>query len=266
MLRKLGLLATAALLVAGCGDRGLYNKSFYRPANAVMLQDVTAGGKPVVFSYTHNLELILPHGGVKQSFEKARDTCLHEAALACELVSASLSSGLSSDEASVVVALPHDRVAVFEKMLTDAGASVQSRSTNAENVTTQASDNDRKIAQLTAWRDRLAALAKRNNLSVADVMKVEAELSKVEADLGAALAEKHDIGNRIAKELVTISFGEKERALAPIGRVFVNAGATLTDSTASAIEFLIRVVPWLPIIFAGLWLVRWLWSKRKKTA
>jgi len=258
MLRKLGLIAAAALLAAGCGDRGLYNKSFYRPANAVMLQDVTAGGKPVVFSYTHNLELILPHGGVKQSFEKARDTCLRDAVLACELVSASLSSGEPSTYASVVVALPHDKVAVFEKSLTDAGASVQSRATNAENVTTAASDNDRKIAQLTAWRDRLAALAKRSDLSVADVMKVEAEL-------GAALAEKHDIGNRIAKELVTISFNEKEPALAPIKRAFAGAGDALIESTASAIEFLIRIIPWLPIIFAGLWLVRWLWSKRKKT-
>jgi len=48
--------------------------------------------------------------------------------------------------------------------------------------------------------------------------------------------------------------------------VFVNAGATLISSTAAAIEFLIQIVPWLPIIVAGLWLGRWLWSKRKKSA
>jgi hypothetical protein len=265
MLRKLGLIAAAALLVAGCGDRigrGGYANALVEP---MMLKD-RSDTHAQVFSYSHSLGLILPHGGVKSSFEKAREACLHAAALKCELVSASLSSGEVSAYATVVVALPHDKVAVFEKSLTNAGASVQSRTTNAENVTTEASDNDRKIAQLTAWRDRLAALAKRSDLSVADVMKVEAELSKVEADLGAALAEKRDIGNRIAKELVAVSFSEKEGAFAPIGRVFANADATLTDSTASAIEFLIRVVPWLPIILAGLWLVRWLWSKRKKTA
>lgn len=264
MLRKVGLIAAVALLLAGCGN-GLNNRQFYHPANALM-EKLAVDGKQVVFSYTHSLDLVLPHGGVKASFESARDTCLREKTLDCDLVSASLTSGQSGDEASMMVALPHDKVAVFEKKLTDTGATVQSRSTNAENVTTAAGDNGRKIVQLTAWRDRLAALAKRSDLSVSDLMKVEAELSKVEADLSAALAEKRDITNRIAKEILTISFGERQSAWTPLGRVFTDAGDTLVSSTASAIEFLIRIVPWLPILFAGLWLVRWLWSKRKKTA
>ena len=265
MLRKLGLIAVAALLLAGCGDRagkGGYANSLVEPFQLRQQADA----KEQVFSYTHSLGLILPRGGVKGSFDTARNACLHQAALNCELVSATLSSGETSDYASVVVALPHEKVAVFEKKLTDAGAIVQSRSTSAENVTTQASDNERKIAQLTAYRDRLTALTKRSDLSVADAMKVAAELSKVESDLGTALTEKRDIANRVAKEILNVSFSEKEPVLAPIGRVFVNAGATLISSTAAAIEFLIQIVPWLPIIVAGLWLGRWLWSKRKKSA
>lgn len=263
MLRKVGLLAVAALLLTGCGDR--VGGSAYKLIEPMAMQ-VAADSRAQSFSYTHRLDLTLPHGGVKTNFELAREACLKRAALKCDLLSASLTDGETTSYGQVIVALPHDRVAVFEKTLTDAGARVQARATNAENVTTQAGDNNRKIAQLTAWRDRLAALAKRSDLSVSDLMKIEAELSKVEADLGAALAEKRDIEGHIAKEIVTVSFSEREGALAPIGRVMANAGDTLVSSAASAIEFLIRIVPWLPILFAGLWLVRWLWSKRKKPA
>jgi hypothetical protein len=261
MLRKVGLIAAAALLLAACGDHG--GGAAYKLVEPQLMQ-VGIDGRGQNFSYTHRLELVLADGGVKASFELARETCLKQAALKCDLLSASLTAGETTSYGQVVVALPHDKVATFEKTLTDAGATVQSRSTNAENVTTAAGDNERKIVQLTAWRDRLAALAKRNDLSVSDLMKVEAELSKVEADLSAALAEKRDITNRIAKEILTISFGEREGTLAPVGRVLTNAGTTLVSSTATAVEFLIRIVPWLPIILAGLWLVRWIWSKRKK--
>jgi len=264
MVRKLGLIVLAALLLGGCGDR--IGRSGLSRAPMMLALHGSADGKPQIFSYTHRLDLILPQGGVKRSFETGRDACLNRASLHCDLLTASLSSGESGDEASIIVAVPHDQVAVFEKILTGTGASVQSRSANAENVATEAGDNDRKVVQLKAWRDRLAALSKRSDISVADLMKVEAELSKAEADLGAAEAEKHDIDGRIAKEVVSVSFNERESVLAPIGRVFANAGATLIDSVANAIEFLIRVIPWLPIVLAGLWLIRWLWWRRKKAS
>lgn len=261
MLRKFGLCLAAALFLAGCNDYG--GKGDYL---ASQFAGGDGQGGSAAFSYTHRLALIVPHGGVKKSFETARDACLKDKTLVCDLSSASLNSGENSDSARMVVALPHDKVAVFEKILTDSGASVQSRSTTAENVTAQASDNDRKIAQLTAWRDRLAELSKRSNLSVADAMKIGEDLSKVEADLEAALAEKRAIATRIAKETVTVAFNEKEAALAPFTRVFANAGDTLIGSTASAIAFLIMILPWLPIVLAGLWLIRWLWTRRKKPA
>jgi hypothetical protein len=221
----------------------------------------------------------MTHAAVKPRFERARDKCLHDAALNCKLITATISANASGyaagDEATLAVALPHDKVAQFENSLLEplnedgsAKVNVQGRSTSAENVATQASDNERKVAQLTAYRDRLEALAKRSDLSVADLMKVEAELAKVQGDLDAALAEKRDIGERITREYLTVSFGETEAAAAPIAQVFSEAGDTLVESTAAALGFLIRALPWLPIVGGGVLLVAWLWRlvRRKKTA
>ena len=276
-MRRIAICLIALVVLAGCGERTPRYARGYALSTVALKEQVAPDGQ--VFSYSHALALVMPHDAVRPRFERARDRCLHDAALDCKLISASISANnggyQTGDEASLLVALPHDKIAVFEKAVLEPVAedgtgkvTVQSRSTTAENVATQASDNEHKVAQLTAYRDRLEALAKRGDLSVADIMKVEAELSKVQGDLDAALTEKRDIGERIAKETLSISLGETESAIAPIAQTWNNAGDTLLESTASALAFLIQIVPWLPIAGGGIVLVGWLWRlvRRKKTA
>ena len=273
MSRKSIVCLFAVLLLAGCGRSPL--GTGYAVTYPEQLRDSNAQ----TFSYTHFLRLVMAHDSVKPRFERARDLCLRDAALGCKLIAAAISVNdnayVTGDQASLAVALPHDKVAVFEKALLEPlpqdgsdKVSVQSRTTSAENVTTEASDTDRKITQLTAYRDKLAVLAKRSDLSVADLMKVEAELSKVEGDLDAALSDKRDVGERIAKERLTVSLGEKQALSAPIARVWHNAVDTFVESTANAIDFLIRVIPWLPIVAGGVFLVSlfWRWFRRRKAA
>jgi Domain of unknown function (DUF4349) len=281
MPRNLIIGLAALVVLAGCGQPTTgYHRSYYNAAPPAMYETLKAdvGGEPVqAFSYSHFLNLAMAHDSVKPRFERARDLCLHDATLDCKLIAASISASddATGDEASLTVALPHDKIAVFEKSLLDslpqdgsAKVAVLSRSTNAENVVTEASDSDRKLAQLTSYRDKLAALAKRTDLSVGDLMKVEAELAKVESDLSAALAEKRDVTERVAKERLTVSLGETQDWSAPLARVWQNASGALVDSTASALEFLIRALPWLPIFAAGIALAAWIWRlvRRRKQA
>ncbi|MDR3528186.1 MAG: DUF4349 domain-containing protein [Rhizomicrobium sp.] len=257
MLRKIGMCAAAVLLLTGCSERGAYS-TIGRLSSALVMKDKIEG-VPQVFSYTHSLGLVVPHGEITPRFEKAREACLHQADLACSLLSANSSSNSWGDDATLVVTLPHGKIATFEKQLTGAGVIVQSRSSAAENVGAQARDNEHKLAQLTAYRDKLAAMAKAKDLSIDDLIKVESELTRIEADLDAALAVKRDISERLAKESLTVSFGESQAALAPISRAFTGAGDALVESTAAVIDFVIRIVPWLPIIAGAVFLLRWLW-------
>ncbi|HUO91679.1 MAG TPA: DUF4349 domain-containing protein, partial [Rhizomicrobium sp.] len=164
---------------------------------------------------------------------------------------------------------PHNKVAAYEKDLVapvtgekSGDAAITSRSTTAQNVTQEATAADRKIAQLSDYRDRLQSLLKRPGLSVDDLIKVESELSKTQSDLDDALSQKTDVDNRLAREQVSISLNERAipaGAFTPVADVWQNAVDILGESTASALRFVIGIVPWLPLLVGAIFLIRWVW-------
>ena len=262
MPRKLSFILIAVLSLAGC------TRSGGPPERLMLSRDYAAQDKPAsppdqaqIFSFSHSLTLLMGHDAVKSRYDTARESCLHDASLHCKLQSASLDEAADGASAHLEVALPHDKLAAFEARLLkpEGDVEIRSRSTRAESVESQASDVAKKVAQLGKYRDGLAGLAKRPNLSVDDFIKVQSELSKTEADLDEALAQKRDIAGRIARELLSIDLEERVTAASPLGQVWSGAGDMLIYSTADVLRFLIQSIPWLPVIVAVFFLFRWLW-------
>jgi predicted small lipoprotein YifL len=267
MPRNLPLILLALLVLAGCSRSGPLERAAY-PAitlSAPVAQDKPDPDQAQIFSYSHMLALAMGHDAVKARYERARESCLHDATLHCKLISANLDEAMDGAAARLDVALPHDQVAGFEAGLLKPvpqdrdGVEQRSRSTRAESVENQKSDTDRKVAQLTKYRDGLAELARRPGLSVDDFIKVQQELSKTEADLDEALSAKRDIAGRIARESLSIEMVERVRTVSPIGEVWNESGALLIANTADVLRFVIAFVPWLPIVLGVFFLLRWLW-------
>src|ERR1051325_7921159 len=197
------------LLLVGCGRGERFS--------ALTLDRPIEPPQDQAFSYFHSLALLMDRETVEPRYNAARERCLRDRSLHCQLMSASSSVGDYDDpnriSAELRSALPHDRVGVYEAGLTrrlpgeTRDVVIQSHSTRAENVTDEAVDLDKKIAQLTAYRDSLAAMAKRPNLSVSDLIKIESELSKTQADLDQATPQGRDVAARVASE-------QQRRALA----------------------------------------------------
>jgi len=247
-MRKLLVCFAALLVLAGCGP-GDNSTSF--------VQKQAQGNQ--LFSYSHSITLSMPRAAVSARFAAARDACLNEAALDCTLVNASFDAGGEDGRitASLDVALPHDKVEAFEKKLTQAlpedgsgKVKVTSRSTTAENVTGEATDLDRKIAQLTAYRDRLSALAERQNAGVDDLIKIEKELSNTQSELDEATAQRKGVGARAAKESVHVAMNAEVAIARPILRVWHHAGEDLAGSAAIVLQVLIVFAPWALVIGA----------------
>jgi hypothetical protein len=271
MIRKILVLALCPLVLAACSRPMGGHYSLAMESRALMKP-----GDNEDFSYDHNLSLAMARRNIKPRFERAQDRCLHDGALNCKLISASidLSNETQSSNAELIVALPHDKIAAFEKGLLaplageSAGdARVRSRSMSAENVSAEAGNVSSKLAQLTDYRDRLAALAKRPDLSVDDLIRIESELSKAQSDLDDMAARKADVGDRVSRERMTISLEERPSAgdaFRPIGQVWQSAITLLGESAANALQFLIQVIPWLPLIVGAFYLLPWMWRLARR--
>jgi hypothetical protein len=270
MSRKLPIVLFTTLLVAGCSRHNIAPAMLAESEAPPLLNLAAAPASMVpaqIFSFSHALSLFMAHDAVRARFERARERCLHDTALHCRLVSASENEAGEAVSAHLEVALPHDGIAVFEAGLLKPlvqdkdGVEVGARSTQMQSVETQASDTDRKVAQLTRYRDGLAALAKRPDLNVSDYIRVQQELSQTEASLDEALAAKRDIEGRIARESLSVDLMQRAaptEVVSPIVQVWRDAYGTLVDSTAEMLRFVIQLVPWLPILAGGFFLLRWL--------
>jgi uncharacterized protein DUF4349 len=269
MPRKLSVILLALPLLAGCGRHASQPVGFAMPDETPQAESLAAPPAPTaqIFSFSHTLSLIMAHDAVRARFERARERCLHDTALRCRLLNASENESGEAISAHLDVALPHDGIATFEAALLKPlpadkdGVEVAARSTQTQSVENQANDTDRKVAQLTKYRDGLATLAKRTDLGVEDFIRVQQELSQTEANLDEALAAKRDVSDRIVRESLNVDLMQRitpTAPVSPIAQVLRDAGDTLVESTAEALRFVIQLVPWLPILAIAFFLLRWL--------
>lgn len=269
---KILVIGLCALALAGC-NRGGGNMSTRMERVAA---DMVVPGS-AQFSFINSWAFEMRRDAIASRFERTRAACLSDKALNCKLVNSNINTASGDtgypSEAFLEVLLPHNQIDGFKKTILAPVANepagevtIRSSSTRAENVEDQGADAGRKVLRLTAYRDRLTALSKRPNLSIEDTIRLEAEISRVQGELDDAIKSKSDTDGRIARETVNISFG----AFAPsaIGSVFSRASDTFVQNIANALEFLIGVIPWLPIIAAGIalltWSVRFFWRRKRR--
>jgi len=288
-MRRTALVCCVALVLAACGRshdremaislplRSAAPMNMVAPAPAfVPPPDITISANAnALFSQQHDLTVTMPHAGVAARFQAARDACLKDASLHCTLASASLTEN-GAVSAELQVALPHNEVAIFEKRLLkrlpqdgNGRVEITSSNTSTENQTQSAADIDRELAQATAYRDSLEALAKRSGLTVDEVIKIHSELEQAQTAVDNAEAAKRASATNIGLERMNISLQEAfvpPPAPSPFADFWRNATAVLAASTADMLLSVIGVLPWVPIVFVGLWLVvRILRRRRAKT-
>ena len=135
--------------------------------------------------------------------------------------------------------------------------SIIQQTTESEDKTNTVIDVEAKIKNLTELRNRLRAMLTGRAGSLKDVVEVERELSRVQAELDSLTTRRAVLASETEKVAVAIDFRSQQSiaetgAFAPIIAAWHAAGRVFAQSIAAAITFIVAIVPWLFLIVPGI--------------
>lgn len=279
-------LAVIALSLAACGRQEERAAKIATTGSRMPAADAMAAPPPPApaggpqeqaikpkLAYSHRLALEMAADKIAPRYERARAMCLGDAKMGCILVQASIAGGDARARqlpyASLTVRLPHDKIALFEQALlaplegeAKGEPIVRERSTDAEDLTYALLDVERRLAQLTDYRDRLVALAKRGDAKVDDLIKIEEKISEVQSQIEALQAQQRGLNQRVDTEVLSISLAPIagiENVRSPLAEAWRQAGQVLGESAARAFTFLVMAIAWIPVALILLVVLRLLW-------
>lgn len=276
MILKIGLALALLALMPGCDDIGRSAPAAYVPPPPPAPRErgremVTVTGSRVRqynlnFTVSHEIELYMQQASVKPRFERARDLCLNDPAYECVLRSATITSrnyqGRDYTTAELDVLVRKEKAAGFEAALRapvdgeiENAVRIGERKTSAENVTASLEDRSAVLARKTQLRDRFLELQKRPNLGAEDLIKIEEQLSELNADINELTESLAKTKEEVAKDRLEITLRTEtpeSTTTSEFGKVWAEAGEILTRNVVAALRFLIASIPWIPFAVLGL--------------
>ncbi|WP_031005355.1 DUF4349 domain-containing protein [Streptomyces sp. NRRL F-5727] len=174
------------------------------------------------------------------------------------------------DHSTMVLRVPQDR---YDRVLAELAGTgkLLARKAEAQDVTDQVVDVESRIATQRASVARVRALMDRAE-RLTDVVTLEGELSRRQADLEALLAQQASLKDRTSLATITVSLSEKARVTVEDERTDDSRPA-VGDALSGGWNALVAVVAWTLVVLAALapWLAAalaayavWRWGVRPR--
>ncbi|WP_158625350.1 MULTISPECIES: DUF4349 domain-containing protein [unclassified Asaia] len=278
----LGAISACVLILTGCKHRHTDSTASLdvpMPAPSVGSFGVARfAGIPAALkagrsdiAYDHTLTMTVPSTKVSTHFTHLRDLCLGMEG--CALVSANMETeesgpGEFTHEARISARLPHERIEAFLKV---AGAILpgerlddvvtSNANTNELDLHGSVTDVERRLAQLTTYRDRLEALEGQSAGRTDDLIKIAKELSETQSALEAAQKERADLSRQIDTEKVTVTYQSAREVVSPLRQSLRKTRQLFMENLADLWVFLVQVIVWGPLILLSLLVLHGLWRR-----
>jgi len=258
------------LMVASCqrasapfGDQSAGQS--YAPTRAASAEPATDGRRYIAIR--HKLEIETREADLQKAWESANTFCL---SIKCEVVSASFTdrTRTSTPSGYLSVRVAPEDLSKFLGSLDKSGRAVH-HTTENEDKTATVIDVDAKIKNLAGFRDGLRAMLAKPPASIKDLLEVQRELARVQAELDSESTRRKVLSDETDKVSVEISFrhdgaGRAPGAFEPIAVAWRESMNVLGASVAALISMTFALIPWIVFLWVIFWLVRKVWRKRKK--
>lgn len=277
-------LSIALVLLAGCGktqdmrrSEPMEMRSFDVAAlPGIVAPDTAPAPAPgPQIAYTHAVTYAFTRQTVAAVQARQLALCRQLGPSRCLLVKSTLNNGgpddLVSSEAILLVdaRLAGDLNGRFDAIATADGATVETRTTEAEDVTREVVDTDARVRAKQALATRLLAIINGHAGKVGELVEAEQAYAKTQEELDAARGEQAALSQRVRMSRITItySYNPTTGVAAPVRHSIAAAGETLATSIGALVTFLVAVLPWA-LLLAGIawlarrlhWRLRWPWQ------
>lgn len=225
-------------------------------------------------AYTHAVTYAFTRQTVAAVQARHLALCRQLGPARCLLIKSTLNNGGPDDlVSSEAVLLVDARLASglngkLDAIATADGATVETRTTEAEDVTREVVDTDARVRAKQALATRLLAIINGHPGKVGELVEAEQAYAKTQEELDAARGEQAALAQRVAMSRITItySYNPLTGASGPIRQSIGSAGETLAASIGALVTFLVAALPWA-LLLAGLvwlfrrlrWRLRWPW-------
>ena len=241
------------------------------------------GGQPAgqrLIAYTYNYGFKVPATGMQGLLDAHKKQCEDAGPVKCYVVNSSI-SGLGEDQSYGQMTLrgSADWVRTFRSGMSEGlkpfNATLDSNSDSAEDLTVNIVDSEARLRSLKTMRDRLEQLLRDRPGKLGDLLEIEREFARVQGEIDSSESILAQMKLRVAMSVVSLGYTASfppgsESVWRPVGDAFGGFEASFAGAFAGIVRFIAEILPVLIfgglVIFAGVSILRWRGTRRKKPA
>jgi hypothetical protein len=243
------------------------------------------GGQPAappgqMMAYTYSWGFQVPTGNMEGLLNAHKKLCEDAGPAKCYVVNSGI-SGLGQEYASgnLYLRAAEDWVRSFEggveSGLKPFDATLDSNSRSGEDLTTQIVDGEARLNSLKTMRDRLVELLRDRPGRLSDLLEIEREMARVQAEIDSRESIMAALKLRVAMSTITLNYQPKYTAASesiwrPLGDAFSAFLPNFAQSLAAIVLFIGGFLPVLIFLAVAVWLLvlllRWFGRRRKRKA
>lgn len=231
----------------------------------------------VYLAYRYGYGLVMPSAAIKSTADKHMQICRDAGPSKCQITGSNTQTHSKQNIRANLSLRAEPKwlesfVAQMKLDIADIKGRVESENTSVEDLTRAILDTDARLKAKLVLRTRLENLLETRDAKLADLLSLERELARVQAEIESATANLKALQARISMSVVNINYTSERLAvsrssISPIGRALKDFVSILSGGVAGVINFFAYLLPWfifviLPGFFVGRWFFR---TQRRKT-
>jgi len=233
------------------------------------------GGQPAqLIAYTYNYGFKVPPQKMEGLLNAHKKACEDAGPAKCYVMNSQM-AGIGEEQSSgyLQVRGSADWVKTFQTGMEDTlkpfDANLDSNNDTAEDLTVQIVDSEARLKSMKTMRDRLQELLRDRPGRLSDLLEIEREFARVQADIDSHESVLAALKLRVAMSIMTLSYQPKYEAASesiwrPLGDAFGNFIPNMANTLAGIVEFIGEILPVALILGLVIWGLLWLFRRRGK--